>query len=1052
MRKAVLNYKLYATLFTILLALVSFRGYGQSTVSGQVTDAKTHETIIGATVKVKGTSTAVATDVKGNFKIAASQGAILQISYVGFSSLEVEADITTTMHISLSAVPNDLNEVIVVGYGTRKKETLTGAISQVGSEVFRDRPVPNAALALQGEIPGLVVTRNSPRPGNENLTIRLRGESSTSAVSPLIIIDGVPTVADFEISTLNPNDIESVTALKDASAAIYGARAQGGVLLITTKRGKGKAQVNYNPSYSINTVAKTVPWGSMMQWASLYLETSMQDRVDASGNPIQFLPQWTLANLQRMSNGESFDYTQPSGLVSHYADNNWQSALYGNSASQLQNLSLTGSTDNTGYAASLGYSNNKSVLKTAYDGEIKYNARFNYDYQISKKVKWQSGIAYDTRSVKSPRNGVGAGFFDAPIFPVYNSLGNYYDDYGYRNPVAMTQAGGRIRNTDNFFRFNTRLSANIIDGLTISGTAAITKRDGMKNEYNQTYNLYSWTGDRVTSTIYNPAFVGETISNTVYNNFGVLADYNKTFAQKHNVAVTLGSTAELQEDRVLGAQRTSLLYPGLYDLNSATPVNATNNSSDVKVGLTSYLGRFDYDYNKRYLLELIGRSDASSRFDADHRRQNFYSVSAGWVLSEEKFMKPLKFLNFLKVRADYGETGGLGGGTNGLSSTNGAIGAFNYVSGIGAGTAIFGNTAAVQGTNSISNIYNVALTWERMLNKNIGIDFTMFNNKLSGSFDVYERKNTGLILSLVYPGVLGANAPPSNAGNLRVRGFEATLNWRDKIGEVSYNIGLNLSNNKNLLVKRTGATAIAPGQNLPLQGYPLNSLFLYKTNGVFPTQADADAYTAKYTANTAGNLGSMTGNSKLRAGDLSVVDLNGDGVLNTSDLYFAGDADPHYTFGTNLGIRWKNFDLSGFFQGVLKQNLLRGGNGRAPFFRNYLNINTYYIGKTWTPDNTDALYPRLSFDNSRNNWNWAVNDVNMETLRYVRLKNMIIGYTLPKQLMDKLGIKRIRAYVSGNDLLTFSSVKDGFDPERGTSSDSSYPFIRTYTFGLEVGF
>ncbi len=1052
MRKAVLNYKPITALFTLLLALLSLRSFGQSTISGQITDARTHETITGATIKVKGTSTAVASDVKGNFKIVADQGAILQVSYLGYNSAELPVNTQGRMYISLSPVANDLNEVIVVGYGTRKKETLTGAISQVGAEVFRDRPVPNAALALQGEIPGLVVTRNSPRPGNEGLAIRLRGESSTSAVSPLIIIDGVPTVADFEISTLNPNDIESVTALKDASAAIYGARAQGGVILITTKRGKGKTQVTYNPSYSINTVAKTVPWANMMQWASLYLETSMQDRVDASGNPIQFLPQWTLANLQRMANGESFDYTQPSGLISHYGDNNWQNALYGNSYSQLQNLSLTGSTDNAGYAASLGYSNNKSILKTAYDGEIKYNARFNYDYQISKNVKWQAGISYDTRTVKSPRNGVGAGFFDAPIFPVYNSVGNYYDDYGYRNPVAMTQAGGRIRNTDNFFRFNTRLSAKIIEGLTISGTAAITKRDGMKNEYNQTYNLYSWTGDRITSTIYNPAFVGETISNTIYDNFGVLADYNKTFAQKHNVAVTLGSTAELQEDRVLGAQRTGLLYPGLYDLNTATPVNATNNSSDVKVGLTSYLGRFDYDYNKRYLIELIGRSDASSRFDPDHRRQNFYSVSAGWVLSEERFMKPLKFLNYLKIRADYGETGGLGGGTNGLSSTNGAIGAFNYVSGVGAGTAIFGNTAAVQGTNSIANIYNLELTWERMLNKNLGIDFTMFNNKLSGSFDVYERKNTGLILSLIYPGVLGANAPPSNAGNLRVRGFEATLNWRDKIGEVSYNIGLHLSNNKNLLVKRNGATAIAPGQNLPLQGYPLNSLFLYRTNGVFPTQADADVYTAKYTANTVGNLGAMTGNSKLRAGDLNVVDLNGDGVLNTSDLYFAGDADPHYTFGTNLGIRWKNFDLSGFFQGVLKQNLLRGGNGRAPFFRNYLNINTYYIGKTWTPDNTSAVYPRLSFDNNRNNWNWAVNDVNMESLRYVRLKNMIIGYTLPKQWMDKIGIKRVRAYVSGNDLLTFSSVKDGFDPERGTSSDSSYPFIRTYTFGLEVGF
>ncbi|PTQ93661.1 TonB-linked SusC/RagA family outer membrane protein [Mucilaginibacter yixingensis] len=1051
MTKAV-HPKPFTVIITLLLAMLTLHGFSQSTVSGQITDGKTHETVIGATIRVKGTSTAVASDGSGNFKIAATQGAILQISFLGYNNQEVTANTKSFMHIALTPVANDLNEVIVVGYGTKKKETLTGAISQVGAEVFKDRPVPNAALALQGEIPGLVITRNSPRPGNEGLAIRLRGESSTSAVSPLIIIDGVPTVADFELSTLNPNDIESVTALKDASAAIYGARAQGGVILITTKRGKGKAQVTYNPSFSLNTIAKSVPWGNMSEWAQLYLQTSTQDRVDASGNPIQYLPQWTLANLQRMANGESFDYTQPSGLVSHYGDNNWQNALYGNSFSEIHNLSLRGATDKTAYAASLGYSNNKSILKTAYDGEIKYNARFNYDYDLSKNVKWSSGISYDTRTVQSPKNGVGAGFFDAPIFPVYNVNGNYYDDYGYRNPVAMTQAGGRIRNTDNFFRFNTKLSVKVFDGLTLSGTAAITKRDGMNNSYNQTYNLYSWTGDRVTSTQYNPAAVSEVIANTIYDNFGVFADYNKSIQGKHNFALTLGSTAEKQEDRTLSAGRTGLLYPGLFDLNTATPVNATNGSSDVKVGLTSYIGRFDYDYNKRYLIEAIGRSDASSRFDPDHRRQNFYGISAGWVISEEQFMKPLKFLNYLKVRGDYGETGGLGGGTNGLSSTNGAIGAFNYVSSIGSGTALFGSSAATQGTNFISNINNLQLTWERMLNKDIGLDFTLLNNKLSGSFDIYERKNTGLILSLIYPGVLGANAPPSNAGDLRVRGFDANINWRDKIGEVSYNIGINFSNNKNLLIKRAGATAIAQGQNAPLQGYPLNSLFVYQTAGYFPTQAAADAYYTKYTATTVGNLGSMTGNSKLRAGDLNVVDRNGDGVINMSDLYFAGDADPHYTFGTNLGAQWKGFDLSAFFQGVLNQNLLRGGNARAPFFRNYLDINTYYVGKTWTPDNTGAAYPRLSFDNNRNNWNWQFNDVNIQNLRYVRLKSLILGYTLPKTLISRVGLSRVRAYLSGNDLLTFSSIKDGFDPERGSSSDSSYPFIKTYTFGLEVEF
>lgn len=1034
-----------------LISFLSFRGYSQNTpITGKIVDAKTNETIVGASVKVAGTQIGTITGSNGNFSINAAPGSTLQISYLGYTSTEVKITTDKNITVKLTSSDQDLSEVVVIGYGTRKKETLTGSVSQVGAEVFKDRPVTNTALALQGQVPGLVIQRTSARPGNESLNIRIRGESSIVGVGPLIIIDGVPVIGDYELSQINPNDIESVSVLKDASAAIYGARAQGGVILVTTKRGKGKLQINYNGLLNYNTPGIQVPWANMSEWANLYLQTSTQDRVDVNGNPIEYFPQWTKANLQRMANGESFDFLQANGVIQHYEDNNWQDVLYGTSLSTQQNLSVRGATEKTAFAFSLGYADNKSILKTAYDGEKKYTLRANYDYNITSKIKWETGLSFDNRTVKSPRNGIGSGFFDAPIFPVYNAQGQYYDDYGFRNPVAFTKEGGTSTNNEGIARFNTKISAEILPGLKLSGTAALTKRDGWKSEYNKTFNFYSWTGDRVTSTQYPQPEIVETINNTLYQNYGLFLDYNKTVAKKHNFALLLGNTAELTDNKAVSAKRTNLLFPDLTTLNSASITTQTNSGTANHAGLTSYIGRFSYDYDKKYLIDVLGRSDASSRFDDGYKRANFYGISGAWIISQESFMKNLSFLNFLKLKGGYGETGGLA-----------SLGFYDYLADVNInGTALFGTTPAQQGTAFLSRITTNQRTWERMVNKNIALEFATLKNKLNGSFELFEKKNVGMLININYPAVLGGTAPTTNDGILRTRGWEATLNWRDKAGEVTYNIGLLLSNNYNNLVSLQGRDSWNAGKVAQRQGYALNSLFLYKTDGYFATQAEADAYTAKYTAKGTGNLGSMTGNSKLRAGDLKVVDLDGDGIISATgdgkpgsgDVYYAGDSDPHYTFGTNLGFQWKGFDFSSFFQGVLKQNILRTGNARAPFFRNFLNINTSYIGQTWTPENTAAEYPRLSFDNNRNGWNWQFNDVNIQKLSYVRLKSMVIGYSLPNKIASKIKASRVRFYVSGNDLFEWTSVKDGFDPERGETADNSYPFLRTYSFGLDIGF
>lgn len=1016
----------------------------------------------GVNILIKGTKKGTNTDNNGRFRLNLdSENATLIFTSVGYLTKEVVVAGRTEVNVVLNVDNKSLDEVVVVGYGTAKKATLTGAISTVDEKVFRDRPVQNAALALQGEVPGLVITRTSTRPGNEGLSIRLRGESSVTAVDPLIIIDGVPVVGTWEFNQLNPNDIESVTALKDASAAIYGARSAGGVILVKTKRGKGgQMKVNYNVNYKLNTIGISVPWADMSQWASMYLIASTQDRVDANGNPVEWFPQWNKDLLQKMVTDPTVDFVNPTtGDLIRYANNNWTNELYGPAYSSQHNLSLSGSTDKTSYMLSVGYANNKSLLKTAYDGEKKYNLRFNYDYNLSEKVKLETGLSFDSRTVESPRNGLSGsatGFFDAPVFPTYNAKGDYYDVYGYRNPVAFTKSGGKSFNTDAIARLNSKLTAEVIKNLTFTASAALVKINTENTLYNQTFLFYNWLGDKITSTQYAKPGLQETVESQLYQNYGAFIDYKHTFSNDHNFAIMVGNTAELTEFKRIRASRDNLQFPGLYDLNTAyssdpvTGLNVqTNSGGSNHVGLVSYVSRANYNYRQKYLLEVLGRRDGSSKFHPDYRWANFYGISGGWVVSQEKFMQQIKTISNLKIRGSYGETGGQAN-----------IGNYDYISAISTtGTALFGTTPSLQGTANQASPISLTRTWERMVNKNIGLDIALFNNQLSASFDVFEKRNIGMLIDITYPQVYGATAPKSNSGELKTSGWEFSANWKSSVGSVKYNVGFQLSDNTSTLVSMQGRDTWTAGRVNLRQGYPLNSLFVYKTDGYFTSNDDVNAYYAKYGGFD--NLSAMTGaTTRLRPGDLKVVDLdgnnrispNGDGKPGSGDVYFYGDANPHYTFGINLGLQWKGFDFSSLIQGVGQQNILRTGNARAPFFRNYVNVNTSYIGKTWTPETPNAEFPRMSFDANRNNWNWQFNDVNVQNLRYARLKSLVIGYTLPKHLTTKIKSDRVRFYFSGNDLFEVTSVKDGFDPERGESSDSTYPFARTWSLGLDISF
>jgi TonB-linked SusC/RagA family outer membrane protein len=472
------------------------------------------------------------------------------------------------------------------------------------------------------------------------------------------------------------------------------------------------------------------------------------------------------------------------------------------------------------------------------------------------------------------------------------------------------------------------------------------------------------------------------------------------------------------------------------------------------VGLVSYLGRLNYDYNGIYLIEGQFRRDGSSKFDKDNRWANFAGISGGIRFSEYDFIRELDIFDNLKLRASYGETGSQTG-----------IGNYDYISSISTGTTVFGYTGAKVNTSWISAMTSSERTWERVATTNIGLDFGFLKNRLSGSFEYYIRENKGMLISMTYPQTLGATAPKTNNGNFQAKGWEFQLNWNDRVNsDFSYRVGFSLADARTEVTEYAGAVAIGVGLNNKviaadktgsfIEGKPLNALYVYKTDGILQNQAEVDAY--YQTINASGTLAPVQGTaSQLTPGSVRKVDLNNDGKITTDDLYYYGDANPHFTFGLNLGANYKNFDFSMFIQGVGQQYIAREGQLASPWFSGWTNQNATFWGNTWTEDNPNAKYPIMSRNGDRNNWNYKwYNDINISNCWYARAKNIVVGYTLPKHIVRKAYMENLRLYISADNLFEFSNVKDGFDPEHKSASGQGNVdvYARTISFGIDLTF
>lgn len=995
--------------------------------------------VIGASVNVKGNSElAVVTDLDGNFSLAGvPAGATLEISYVGYQPREVAvADGKTMYSITLRPRASQLEEVVVVGYGAQRRVDLTGSVATIGADALADRPVTNATNALAGLAPGLTVTNSGGNtPGYESQTIRVRGMGTLNDAAPLVVVDGMTGIA---ISDLNPQDIESISVLKDAaSSAIYGSRAANGVILITTKHGTESApRLTYSGNVAVETVAKR-----------LNLVTDYADFMEIQNAALIMNGQ-----APRFSQGKIDEWRNDAGRnPTIYPNTDWQDHIYRNpSVVQNHNIGITGGGRRVRYNVSLGYVNNPGIIY--YTDYSRYQLRSNLDVNIKPWLTVGTNLfGYVDSNNPSSENAAAGGdvifgsgaFNTVPGMTLYDPVSGLYG--GIQNPEEENVSNFNPYRRQWFYKteFPTKTRRGVaklyarvqpVKGLTVQGSYTYNYWTRRVEQHLTDRDLYRFTAD-------GPVLLREGVVRTYIRRY----NYANTYRSSDITASYSFNISKLEGSVLAGASQEYNKYENeqflKYDLidDQLTSIDAAATNGPIGGNFTewsmrSYFGRLNLNWDNKYLLEANLRADGSSKFAPGERWGYFPSVSAGWRLSEERFMRGASsWLNNLKIRASYGSLGN--NATTSYYMYQSLFATANYI--------LNGNIAGGFAQTVLSN---PKLSWEKTYMTNVGVDFSMLNSRLSGSIEAYSKDTKGILISLPAPLEHGtATVPNQNAGEVNNKGLEVDLHWADRIGRVNYNVGFNLGFVNNKVTKFQGDVSSINGVYKIQEGRPINQLYVVTVDRIVRDQADLDYVQSLVDANPA----YFATFQRPELGDFLYADANGDGVLDNDDRVEIGyGALPRLTYGLNLGAEWNGFDFAMFLQGVGDYKVYY--NNQAFRFVTVMgqSLNKDITDNAWTPENPYAsTYPVLR--NNADGRNNIASDAFVHNAAYLRCKNIQLGYTVPQRITRKFFVEKLKVYCSIDNLFTITSFP-GLDPE--IAAGVGYPSIRQYSVGLNVSF
>ncbi|MGQ7868830.1 SusC/RagA family TonB-linked outer membrane protein [Sunxiuqinia sp. sy24] len=1046
--------------FLVLLAGTSFLRAQSVTLSGNVTEAETGTSLPGVSVFIKGTTTGTITDFDGNYSLEVSpeEDKVIVFSFVGMKTQEIPIGTNKVINVSLENDAIGLGEVVAIGYGVQKKENLTGSVAVIKSEALAERPAKDAVDMLQGVAPGLNITRSSGNIG-ETASINIRGVTTLgegSNGSPLVLIDGV----EGDLSLINPQDIENISVLKDAaSSSIYGSRAPFGVILITTKKGeKGKVEVNYNNSFRS---------GSPNHWPSVSDSETfayvLNDNSVNSGNAPYFSSEW-LDRIIRYKNGEDVPMLANSqgrwvnGYNAGHANSNWLKGVFDDqSFSQEHNLSIKGGSEQMQYYISGGFIEEEGLLKINTDNYQRYNITGKINASLTSYLDVEFINRFSRKDYQRP-TFLNDGIWDNilrqgwPTMPIYDDNGKLFDNAA--SPILKLRDGGEHNEIVDVNTHQLKFTLKPLEGWQIVGSGSYKSSNQFRQWYQKPFYNYDKNGNPYYGSGGTESNVNEYAFKSDYYNLDVYSDYELEI-KAHKFKLMAGGQFENFSQRDLMAQRTGSISPDVQSISTTTGINSRGeeippsldgNYYDWAVG--GFFGRLNYNYDNRYLFEANLRYDGSSRFRQGSRWLLVPSFSLGWNVANEKFWN-VDIVDQLKVRASYGS----------LGNQNTDVWYPTYLTQpVGVQDGGWLVSGSQPNTTYAPGLISSSLTWEKVESYNYGLDFALLNSRLSGSFDYFVRNTLDMVgPAPELPNTLGTAVPKQNNTDLKTYGWELSVVWNDGLDirgdRFKYGASLVLSDSQTEITRY-------PNESKSLstyrEGQKLGEIWGYETVGIAKTQEEMDAHLAPL------NDGGQFGLTNLTAGDVMYKDLNGDNKISSGantlndpgDRRVIGNNTPRFRLGTTLSASYKGFDVRAFFQGVLKrdyatssQMFFPGGwqwgvivlDDQLDYFRADEN---HPLGQ-----NLDPYYGRPLMDNR----NREIQTKYILDASYVRLKNLTVGYTLPKGLTNALGISNLRVYASGENLFTFTGLTKIYDPELiRTDKRNSYPIFRTYSLGLSL--